>query len=57
VHSRIALKKYVKANNTITVSDNMFDSLFNRALKNGVEKKIFEQPKGRYTCPYAWFIY
>jgi len=44
--SRQALKKYVKANNTITVTDNMFDSLFNKALKVGVEKGIFEQPKG-----------
>ncbi|KAH8888650.1 hypothetical protein GQ53DRAFT_826316 [Thozetella sp. PMI_491] len=44
--SRQALKKYVKANNNITVSDNMFDSLFNKALKAGVEKGVFEQPKG-----------
>lgn len=29
-----------------TVSDNMFDSLFNKALKNGVEKGVFAQPKG-----------
>lgn len=44
--SRQSLKKYVRANNTITVTDNMFDSLFNKALKAGVEKGIFEQPKG-----------
>ena len=44
--SRQSLKKYVRANNAITVSDNMFDSLFNKALKNGVEKGKFEQPKG-----------
>ncbi|KAI0487151.1 hypothetical protein F4859DRAFT_527289 [Xylaria cf. heliscus] len=44
--SRQSLKKYVKANNTITASDNMFDSLFNKALKSGVDKGIFEQPKG-----------
>ncbi len=25
----------------------MFDSLFNRALKTGVEKNVFEQPKGK----------
>jgi len=24
----------------------MFDSLFNKALKAGVEKGVFEQPKG-----------
>ncbi|PMD67004.1 uncharacterized protein K444DRAFT_516030, partial [Hyaloscypha bicolor E] len=46
--SRIALKKYVKANNKISASDSMFDSLFNRALKSGVEKGVFAQPKG--TC-------
>lgn len=46
VASRQSLKKYVKANNNIKVSDNMFDSLFNKALKSGVEKGVFEQPKG-----------
>ncbi|KAK4179387.1 putative histone H1, partial [Triangularia setosa] len=44
--SRQSLKKYVKSNNTINASDNMFDSLFNKALKSGVDKGIFEQPKG-----------
>ena len=45
--SRQSLKKYVKANNNLkTTSDNMFDSLFNKALKAGVEKGVFEQPKG-----------
>ena len=44
--SRQSLKKYVKANNTINVSDKMFDSLFNKALKAGVDKGFFEQPKG-----------
>jgi histone H1/5 len=36
----------VRANNNIKVSDNMFDSLFNKALRVGVEKGVFEQPKG-----------
>ncbi len=44
--SRQSLKKYVKANNKLTVTDAMFDSLFNKALRNGVEKGVFEQPKG-----------
>ncbi|KAK4157717.1 winged helix-turn-helix transcription repressor DNA-binding protein [Chaetomidium leptoderma] len=44
--SRQSLKKYVRANNTIHVTDAMFDSLFNKALKAGVEKGAFEQPKG-----------
>lgn len=45
--SRVKLKKYVKANNQLNItSDAMFDSLFNKALKTGVEKGIFEQPKG-----------
>jgi histone H1/5 len=52
VFSRIALKKYVKANNKITASDSMFDSLFNRALKAGVEKNIFAQPKGMCSVLY-----
>jgi len=51
-HSRQSLKKYVKANNTINASDNMFDSLFNKALKAGVDKGIFEQPKGMSFRPY-----
>ncbi|SPJ81707.1 related to HHO1 - histone H1 protein [Fusarium torulosum] len=44
--SRQSLKKYVKANNALNVTDNMFDSLFNKALKAGVDKGAFEQPKG-----------
>lgn len=45
-NSRQSLKKYVRANNTINVTEKMFDSLFNKALKNGVDKGAFEQPKG-----------
>ncbi|KAI1260317.1 hypothetical protein F5Y18DRAFT_260656 [Xylariaceae sp. FL1019] len=44
--SRQSLKKYVKANNTINAGDSMFDAQFNKALKSGVTKGIFEQPKG-----------
>lgn len=44
--SRQSLKKFVKANNNLSVTDAMFDSLFNKALRAGVEKGIFEQPKG-----------
>lgn len=45
--SRQAIKKYVKANNNITVaSEAQFDSLFNRALRTGVENGDFSQPKG-----------
>merc|ERR1712000_583850 len=45
--SRQSLKKYVKQNNpSITATDNMLDALFNRALKAGVDKGVFEQPKG-----------
>ena len=50
-NSRQSLKKYVKANNNITTTDNMFDSLFNKALKSGVEKGVFEQPKGECRIP------
>jgi len=50
LHSRKALKKYVRANNDLSnVGDKMFDSLFNKALKTGVEKGLFEQPKGMCT--------
>ena len=47
MHSRQQIKKYVKANNKITTtSETQFDSLFNKALKSGVEKGDFLQPKG-----------
>ena len=49
--SRQSLKKYVKANNSIAVTDKMFDSLFNKALKAGVDKGVFEQPKGMFLSP------
>ncbi|KAK2812242.1 hypothetical protein FQN50_001600 [Emmonsiellopsis sp. PD_5] len=45
--SRQALKKYVQANNRINVtSQSVFDAQFNRAVKSGVEKGAFTQPKG-----------
>ena len=45
--SRQSLKKYVKANNQLgSTTDAMFDSLFNKALRLGVQKGHFEQPKG-----------
>jgi len=46
LRSRAVLKKYVAANNKNVAEGKMFDSLFNRALKAGVEKGVFEQPKG-----------
>ncbi|KAI5958765.1 hypothetical protein CANMA_004182 [Candida margitis] len=42
--SRQALKKYVQSNNDI--KGNNFDSLFNSALKKGVDLGEFLQPKG-----------
>mgnify|MGYP003367373915 CR=1 FL=1 len=42
--SRQALKKYIQNNYKITASN--FDSLFNAALRRGVEKEIFIQQKG-----------
>jgi histone H1/5 len=53
-YSRQSLKKYVKANNTITATENQFDAQFNRALKSAVDKGIFEQPKG--TCRMSYLI-
>ncbi|PGH33027.1 histone H1/5 [[Emmonsia] crescens] len=45
--SRQALKKYVQANNRINItSQSAFDAQFNRAVKTGVEKGDFTQPKG-----------
>ncbi|KAJ5548712.1 hypothetical protein N7504_004838 [Penicillium tannophilum] len=45
--SRQAIKKYVSANNKITfASQSAFDAQFNKAIKSGVEKGEFTQPKG-----------
>ncbi|KAB8068417.1 linker histone H1 and H5 family-domain-containing protein [Aspergillus leporis] len=45
--SRQSIKKYVQANNKIaSASTNAFDSQFNKAIKAGVEKGEFTQPKG-----------
>ncbi|PWY79388.1 hypothetical protein BO94DRAFT_602961 [Aspergillus sclerotioniger CBS 115572] len=45
--SRQSIKKYVQANNKIaSASSNAFDSQFNKAIKAGVEKGEFVQPKG-----------
>ncbi|KAJ5884963.1 hypothetical protein N7495_009473 [Penicillium taxi] len=45
--SRQAIKKYVIANNKITfASQGAFDSQFNKAIKAGVDKEEFVQPKG-----------
>lgn len=52
-YSRQAIKKYVKANNNITVtSEAQFDSLFNRALKGAVDNGDFVQPKGMLLPPH-----
>ncbi len=51
--SRQSLKKYVRANNTINVGEKMFDSLFNKALKSGVDKGVFEQPKGTHPLSHS----
>lgn len=45
--SRQSLKKYILANNKITLSEAAFNSQFNKAIKTGVEKGEFTQPKGK----------
>lgn len=50
VHSRPAIKKYILANNKSTASSPaVFDSQFNKALRTGVEKGDFTQPKGMHS--------
>ncbi|KAK4696744.1 histone H1/5, partial [Lecanoromycetidae sp. Uapishka_2] len=44
--SRSALKKYILANNKNVSPGATFDGQFNRAIKTGVEKEEFAQPKG-----------
>lgn len=46
-NSRQSIKKYVQANNTINVASTAaFDAHFNKAIKDGVTKGDFTQPKG-----------
>ncbi len=48
-HSRQALKKYILANHkNLTTTPAQFDQQFNKALRTGVDKGDFHQPKG--TC-------
>ena len=50
--SRQSIKKYVQANNKITVASSAaFDAQFNKAIKAGVEKGEFTQPKGKSRPP------
>ncbi|KAL9137825.1 MAG: hypothetical protein Q9175_000959 [Cornicularia normoerica] len=45
--SRPSLKKYLKANHkNLASSDAIFDTQFNKAIKSGVQKGDFAQPKG-----------
>ncbi|CAI7668460.1 unnamed protein product [Penicillium bialowiezense] len=47
--SRQAIKKYVQSNNKLNVSSqSTFDAQFNKAIKSGVEKEEFTQPKGKF---------
>lgn len=50
--SRPAIKKYILANNKSTAATAaVFDSQFNKALRTGVEKGDFTQPKGTVYSP------
>ena len=49
--SRSALKKYILANNKNIAQGATFDTQFNRAIKAGVEKGEFAQPKGGSLLP------
>ena len=48
--SRQALKKYILANHkNLSATPAQFDQQFNKALRTGVEKGDFTQPKGMLT--------
>lgn len=48
VSSRQAIKKYVRANNTLgDISDNTFNTRINKAIENGEKSGDFERPKGK----------
>jgi hypothetical protein len=53
--SRQTIKKYIQANNkTGGASQAVFDSQFNKAIRTGVEKGDFNQPKGTFRYYYAF---
>lgn len=53
-HSRPTIKKYIQANNKSTAATQaVFNSQFNKALRTGVEKGDFTQPKGTVYPPQA----
>lgn len=55
--SRQAIKKYVSSNNKINVaSQATFDAQFNKAIKAGVEKGEFTQPKGKSHSSLSFFL-
>lgn len=49
-NSRQSIKKYVKSNNDLSyASPAVFDNQFNKAIKTGVDKGDFTQPKGKLS--------
>jgi hypothetical protein len=49
LHSRQAIQKYIKANNSLgNVSDVTFKGHVNRAITSGEEKGDFSRPKGMF---------
>lgn len=45
--SRVAIKKYILANHKAAASSAGFENLLNKAIRTGVEKGDFAQPKGK----------
>ena len=55
--SRPAIKKYILANNkTAAASTAVFDTQFNKAIRTGVDKGDFEQPKGIFHLSILLFF-
>ena len=58
--SRVAIKKYVQANHKAAASSASFETQLNKAIRTGVEKGEFAQPKGmsflRRTFSLNWCI-
>lgn len=46
ISSRVAIKKYVQANHKAAAASASFDTQLSKAIRTGVEKGEFEQPKG-----------
>ena len=55
--SRVAIKKYIQANHKAAASSAGFETQLNKAIRTGVDKGDFAQPKGKSNDCSDYLIY